>query len=46
MITGDAALDAWLTAHAFDIAAAWILGCVVLMLLPGLLVVLGQEEER
>ena len=46
MITGDAALDAWLAAHAWDIAVAWIFAAVAAMFLPGLVVLLGQEDER
>ena len=41
-----AAADAWLNAHAFNIAAAWIFICAFLMFLPGLVVLLGQKDER
>lgn len=46
MITGDPAFDAWLTLHGHFIAAAITFAAVALMVLPGLVVRLGQEDER
>jgi hypothetical protein len=44
MITGDPALDAWLAAHGHFLAAAIIFAAVVAIVLPGLVVLLGEDE--
>lgn len=46
MITGDLATDAWLARHCWDIAAAVCFAAVIGMVLPGLAVLLGQEDDR
>lgn len=43
MITGDPALDAWLTTHGHFIAAAIAFAAVVGMLLPGLVELLKEK---
>lgn len=45
MITGDPAFDAWLTLHGHFIAAAVLATAAAVLLLPGLLDLLGQEDE-
>lgn len=45
MITGDLAVDAWLYAHGWDLAVAWLTVSVVALLLPGLIALFGKEES-
>lgn len=44
MITGDPALDAWLTAHGWDIAIAWLTLATAALLLPGLAEALKEDQ--
>ena len=44
MITGDPALDAWLTAHSHFIAAAIVFTAFLACVLPGLAEALKEDQ--
>jgi hypothetical protein len=43
VITGDVALDAWLTVHGWDLAIGWLLFVAAVMFLAGLAQLLKEK---